>query len=174
MTLQELHQTFETRARELDGFIYLKTNGDEDLKQEALEAMWRGLQRDTLATDAYLRTRVRWRTRDVWKLGRSIDTHRTSRKQARICLLNDGDAEDEVLAECIRDNHFPLDEQVINKIDCERFLNTLDMTERAIVLRKLEGVRDEEARKELGLPHKRYRRAKKAIRTKIEDYFTTT
>jgi hypothetical protein len=48
------------------------------------------------------------------------------------------------------------------------------MTERAIVLRKLEGIRDEEARKELGLSHKRYRCAKKAIRAKIEDYFTTT
>ena len=138
MTLQELHQTFENRARELDGFIYLNTNGDEDLKQESLEAMWRGLQKDSSATDAYLRTRMRWRARDVWKLGRSIDTHPVSRAQARICLLNDGDAEDEVLAECIRDNHFPLDEQVINKVDCERFLNTLDMTERAIVLRKLE------------------------------------
>jgi DNA-directed RNA polymerase specialized sigma24 family protein len=173
MTLQELHQTFVSRAKGLAGFIYLKTNGDEDLKQESLEAMWRGLQKDSSATDAYLRTRMRWRTRDVWKKGSSIDTHPVSRAQARVCLLNDSDAEDEVMTECIRDRHFPLDEQVINKVDSERFLNTLDMTERAIVLNKLKGMTDKEVIKDLGMTRERYGYVRDAIRPKIEDYFTS-
>ena len=173
MTLQELHQTFQNRAKGLGGFIYLKTNGDEDMRQESFEAMWRGLKKDPTATDAYLRTRMRWRTRDVWKKGKSIDTHYVSRKQARFCLLNDGDTEDEVMAECIRSRHLPLDEQVINKIDSERFLNTLDLTEKAIVLNKLKGMTDKELIKDLGMTQKQYRCVRDAIRPKIEDYFTS-
>lgn len=132
-----------------------------------------GLQKDAFATDAYLRTRMKWRTRDVWKKGKSIDTHPVSRAQARVCLLNDADAEDEVMSECIRDSHLPLDEQVINKIDSERFLNTLDMTERVIVLSKLKGMTDKKVIKDLGMTPERYEYVRDAIRPKIEDYFTS-
>ena len=125
MTVQELKQTFESRFQDLKGFIYWQTNRNEDMVQEAMEAIWGGLQKDPYATNAYLRTRIRWRTRDVWKRGRSIDTHPVSGVKASFCILNDRDAEDKVIAECIRDNHFPLDEQVINKIDSEHFMNTL-------------------------------------------------
>ena len=173
MTNQELQQTFNSRAKGLSGFIYMKTNGDEDMRQEAKMAMWRGLQKDAFATDAYLRTRMKWRTRDVWRKGNSIDTHRVSRTQAKICLLNDADEEDEVMSECIRDSHLPLDEQVINKIDSERFLNTLDMTERAIVLYKLKGMTDKTVVKELGMTYERYECVRDALRPKIEQYFTS-
>ena len=173
MTKQELQQTFNSRAKGFSGFIYYQTNGDQDMRQEAQEAMWRGLQKNAFATDGYLRTRIKWRTRDVWKKGISIDTHRVSRTQAKVCLLNDADAEDEVMSECIRDSHLPLDEQVINKIDSERFLNTLDMTERAIVLYKLEGKTDKMVVKELGMTYERYEYVRDALRPKIEDYFTS-
>jgi hypothetical protein len=173
MTNQELQQTFNSRAKGLSGFIYMKTNGDEDLSQEAKEAMWRGLQKDAFATDAYLRTRMRWRTRDVWKKGISIDTHRVSRIQAKVCLLNEADEEDAVMNECIRDSHLPLDEIVINKIDSERFLNTLDMTERSIVLYKLQGMTDKTVVKELGMTYERYEYVRDALRPKIEQYFTS-
>jgi hypothetical protein len=150
----------------------MKTNGNEDMRQEAKMAMWRGLQKDAFATDAYLRTRMKWRTRDVWKKGISIDTHRVSRTQAKV-LLNETDIEDAVMNECIRDSHLPLDEQVINKIDSERFLNTLDMTERAIVLYKLEGMTDKSVVKELGMTYERYECVRDAMRLKIEEYFTS-
>ena len=174
MTNQELQQTFNSRAKGLSGFIYMKTNGDEDMRQEAKMAMWRGLQKDAFATDAYLRTRMRWRTRDVWRNGKSIDTHPVSRAQAKVCLLNDNtDEEDAVMNECIRDSHLPLDEQVINKIDSERFLNSLDMTERAIVLYKLEGKTDKTVVKELGMTYERFECVRNALKPKIEDYFTS-
>jgi len=172
MTLQELQQTFERRAQDLKGFIYWKTSGNKDMAQEAMEAVWGGLQKDPHATDAYLRTRIRWRTRDVWKRGRSLDTHPASRVQASFCM-NDRDAEDKVIAECIRDSHFPLDEQVINKVDSERFMNTLDMTERTIVLNKLKGINDSEVAKDLGMSLHRYGYIRDAIRVKIEDYFAS-
>jgi hypothetical protein len=172
MTNQELHQIYKSRVKGLSGFIYMKTNGDLDMRQEAEEAMWRGLQKDAFATDAYLRTRMKWRTRDVWKKGRSIDTHPESRTQAKACLL-DTDEEDVVMNECIRDSHLPLDEQVINKIDSERFLNTLDMTEKAIVLYKLKGMTDKTVVKELGMTPERYECVRNSIRPKIEDYFTS-
>ncbi len=173
MTNQELQQTFNSRAKGLSGFIYMKTNGDEDMRQEAQEAMWRGLQKDAFATDAYLRTRMKWRTRDVWKKGKSIDTHPVSRAQAKVCLLNDTDEEDAVMSECIRDSHLPLDEQVINKVDSERFLNTLDMTERVIVLNKLKGMTDKKVIKDLEMTPERYEYVRDAIRPKIENYFTS-
>ena len=173
MTNQELHQIYKSRAKGLSGFIYMKTNGDLDMRQEAEEAMWRGLQKDAFATDAYLRTRMKWRTRDVWKKGKSIDTHPVSRAQARVCLLNDTDEEDAVMNECIRDSQLPLDEQIINKVDSERFLNTLNMTERAIVLYKLQGLTDKMVVKELGMTYERYEFVRDALRPKIEDYFTS-
>ncbi len=55
MTNHELHQTFNSRAKGLSGFIYFKTSGDEDMKQEAQEALWRGLQKDSFATDVKMR-----------------------------------------------------------------------------------------------------------------------
>lgn len=172
MTNQELQQTFNSRAKGLSGFIYYQTNGDQDMCQEAQEAMWRGLQKDAFATDAYLRTRIKWRARDIYKKGTSIDTHPVSRVQAKV-LLNETETEDAVMNECIRDSHLPLDEQVINKIDCERFLNTLDMTERSIVLYKLEGKTDKMVVKELGMTYERYEYIRDALRPKIEDYFTS-
>lgn len=173
MTVQELKQTFESRFHDLKDFIYWQTNRNEDMVQEAMEAIWGGLQKDPYATNAYLRIRIRWRTRDVWKRGRSIDTHPVSRVKASFCILNDRDAEDKVIAECIRDNHFPLDEQVINKIDSEHFMNTLNTTEKAIVLNKLKGINDSEVAKDLGMSLHRYGYLRDAIRVKIEDYFTS-
>ena len=73
----------------------------------------------------------------------------------------------------MRDRQFPLDEQVINKVDSERFLNILDMTERAIVLNKLKGMTDKEVIKDLGMTPERYGYIKDALRPKIEDYFTS-
>ena len=173
MTLQELQQTFESRAQDLKGLIYWQTNGNEDMVQEAMEAVWSGLQKDPFATNAYLRTRIRWRTRDVWKRGRSLDTHPVSRVQARFCALNDWDAEDKVIALCIHDSHLPLDEQVINKIDSDHFLDTLDLTEKTIVLNKLKGINDREVAKDLGMSLHRYGYLRDAIRAKIEDYFNS-
>jgi hypothetical protein len=172
MTNQELQQTFNSRAKGLSGFIYYQTYGDQDMKQEAQEAMWRGLQKDAFATDGYLRTRIKWRARDVWKKGTSIDTHPVSRVQAKV-LLNETETEDAVMNECIRDSHLPLDEIVINKIDSERFLNTLNMTERSIVLYKLEGKTDKMVIKELGMTYERYECVRDALRPKIEEYFTS-
>jgi hypothetical protein len=173
MDIRELQQTYEHRVNGFKGFIHWDTNGNEDMRQEAHEAIWRGLLKDPLATDAYLRTRIRWRTRDVSKLGKSIDTHKESRKQAKLCRLNDGDAEDEVMTECMRDKFLPLDEQVINKIDSERFLDTLDMTERAIVLDKLKGLLDRDVMKELGMSQERYGCVKAGLKPKIEAYYTS-
>ncbi len=171
MTYQETSQAFEDRAKELDGFICWKTNGDEDLHQEALIAVWRGLQIDPQATDAFLRTRIRWKVRDVWKRGSSIDTHRETRNEPRYGVLKDTDVEDEIVAQCMRDGRLQLDEQVIDKVDTERFLDTLDSTEKTIVARKLCGHLDKEIGRDLDLSPARLSRIKAALRPKIEDFF---
>jgi len=153
------------------GFIFKQVKTDEDLRQEACMAMWRGLMKDPLATNGYLRTRIRWRTRDVWKQGRSIDTYPESRRKARVCLLNDGDAEDEVIAECMRDKYLPLDEQVIAKVDSKRFLQSLDYNEREIVKYKIKGVFDRDIIKKLRISAKRFYKIKSGIRSKIKEFF---
>jgi hypothetical protein len=82
----------------------------------------------------------------VWKRGSSIDTHREARKEPRFGALKDTDVEDEIVTECMRDTRLPLDQQVIDKVDTERFLDTLDSTEKAIVVRKVYGYLDREIR----------------------------
>jgi len=171
MNIRELQQSYESRIKDVRGYIYKQTKTDEDLRQEACMATWRGLMKDPVATDGYLMNRIKWRTRDVWKQGRSIDTHPESRREARVCLLNDGDAEDEVIAECMRDKYLPLDEQVIAKVDSERFLQSLDYNEMEIVKYKLKGLVDRDIILELGITRKHYRRVKRGIRPKIKEFF---
>ena len=171
MSIRELQQSYESRIKGMRGFIYKQTKTDEDLRQEACMAMWRGLIKDPGATDGFIMNRIQWRIRDVWKQGRSIDTHPESRRKAKVCLLNDGDAEDEVIAECMRDKYLPLDEQVIAKIDTERFLQSLDYNEMQIVKYKLKGLVDRDIYPELGITRKHYRRVKRGIRPKTKKFF---
>ena len=74
--------------------------------------------------------------------------------------------------EYVVNRYQPLDEQVIDKVDTEKFLNSLDANEHDLVQYKLEGMRDDEVRHELHVSYKRYYDIKRGLRPKIEEHFS--
>jgi DNA-directed RNA polymerase specialized sigma24 family protein len=140
MNIRELQQTYESRIKSMRGFIYKQTRENQDLRQEACLAMWRGLLKDPDATDGFIMNRIRWRLMDVWKNGSSVDKPNKTREDITILRFYPQDFENEIYAEYLADNRAPLDEQVIVKVDSERFLQSLDDTEWKIVKYKIKGV----------------------------------
>lgn len=153
------------------GFIFKQTRENQDLRQEACMAMWRGLLKDPDATDGFIMNRIRWRLMDVWKNGTSVDKFHKTREDITILRFYPQDFENEIYAEYLSDNRAPLDEQVIAKVDSERFLQFLDYNEREIVKYKIKGLDDGDIILELGITREHYRRVKRGIRPKIKEFF---
>ena len=171
MKIQQLQQSYKRRIKDIRGFIYKQTRENEDLRQEACLAIWRGLRKDPSSTNGFLMNRIRWRIRDVWKNGTSVDKPGKKRKDIKILRFYPQDFENEIYAGYLADNRLALDEQVIAKIDSERFLQLLDDIERKIVKLKLKGLFDRNIIQELGITRKHYRRIKHGIRPKIREFF---
>jgi len=169
--LQQLQESYQNRIKDIRGFIFKQTRENEDLRQEACVAVWRGLLKDPSATNGFLMNRIRWRIRDVWKNGTSVDKPGKKREDIKILRFYPQDFENEIYAEYLADNYLPLDEQVIAKIDSERFLQFLDYHEKEIVKYKLKGLVDRDIIKKLGMTRQHYRRVKHGIRPKIIDFF---
>jgi len=172
MNIRELQQSYENRIKDIKGFIYKQTRENEDLRQEACMAMWRGLRKDPGATDGYIMNRIRWRLMDVWKNGTSVDKPHKTREDITMLRFYPQDFENEIFVEFFENNKQPLDEQVINKIDTERFFQSLDDMEWKIVIYKLKGVFDRDIIKKLHISSERYYRLKRDLRPKIVEYFT--
>ena len=171
MNIRELQQSYESRIKGMRGFIFKQTRENQDLRQEACLAMWRGLLKDPDATDGFIMNRIRWRVRDVWRNGTSVDKPYKKREDIKILRFDPQDFENEIYAEYLTDHRLPLDEQVITKVDSERFLQFLDYNEREIVKYKLKGLVDRDIILELGITREHYRRVKRGIRPKIKEFF---
>ena len=173
MNVKELQQSYENKMKDIRGFIYKQTKGNENLRQEACMAMWRGLLKDPSATNGFLMNRIRWRLMDVWKQSVSVDKPYKKREGVKILRFDPQDIENELYAEYLAaGNGLPLDEQVIAKIDSERFLHSLDYNEREIVKYKLKGLADGDIIPELGITREHYRKVKRELKPKIVEYFT--
>jgi len=172
MNIKELQQSYENRIKSMRGFIFKQARENQDLRQEACLAMWRGLLKDPDATDGYLMNRIRWKMRDVWKNGTSVDRPHKTREDITILRFYPQDFENEIFVEFFENNHLPLDEQVIAKVDSERFLQSLDYNEREIVKYKIKGVFDRDIIKELHISGERYYKIKSGIRPKIKAFFS--
>ena len=172
MNTEQLQQSYENKMKDIRGFIYKQTRENQDLRQEACMAMWRGLLKDPSATNGYLMNLIRWRLMDVWKHSVSVDKPYRKREGVKILRFDPQDFENEVYAEYLAGNGLPLDEQVIAKIDSERFLQFLDYNEREIVKYKLKGLADGDIIPELGITREHYRKVKRELKPKIVEYFT--
>jgi len=172
MKIRELQQSYENRIKDVRGYIYKQTRDDEDLRQEACMAMWRGLMKDPVATNGYLMNRIKWRLMDVWKNGTSVDKPNKKWEGIKILRFDPADIENEIYAEYLAGNGLPLDEKVIAKIDSERFLQFLDYNEREIVKYKLKGLADGDIIPELGITREHYRKVKRELKPKIVEYFS--
>ena len=109
---------------------------------------------------------------DVWKHSVSVDKPYKKREGVKILRFDPQDIENELYAEYLASNGLPLDEQVIAKIDSERFLHSLDYNEREIVKYKLKGLADGDIVPELGITREHYRKVKRELKPKIVEYFT--
>ena len=158
MNIRELQQCYENRIKDFKGFIYKQTRDDDDLRQEAHLEVWRGLLKDPDATDGFLMNRIRWRMRDVWKSSTSVDKPHKKREDITILRFYPQDFENEIFVEFFENHKEPLDEQVIARIDMERFFQSLDDMEQKIVVYKLVGRHDRDIVSELKMAFKSYLR----------------
>jgi hypothetical protein len=155
-------------------FSQFMAGKNEDFYQEGLLCSWRGLLKDPKATGGYLRTRIKWRIRDVAISGSSVDKHHTTRDDIEIVKSNyPVDIDENLCWEYLTNRYQPLlEDQIIDKLDTSRFLNSLDANEQDLVRYKLEGMRDDEVRRELHVSYKRYYEIKRGLRPKIAGHFS--
>jgi hypothetical protein len=171
--IKELQETFEDKMKVLGRFTYYRAGKNDDLRQEAHIAIWTGLLKDKNATDGYLKTRIRWQIRGVHRHSFGIDTAYRKRDDIEIVHSNNSDIDDDFCMEYLTNRSQPLlDEIVIDKMDTEKFLNSLDYNEHQIVQYKLEGMRDKEVRQELHISYERYYEIKRGLRPKIAEHFS--
>ena len=171
--IKEIQETFHSKFNDMKRFIFYKIGANKDLQQEALLSVWTGLLKSPKATGAYLRTRLKWRVRDVAISGSSVDKHHTTREDIELIASNyPVDIDENLCMEYLTNRYQPLDAQIIDKIDTERFLNSLDANEEDLVRYKLEGKCDTEVRQELHVSYKRYYEIKRGLRPKIAKHFS--
>ena len=170
--IRELQETFHNKLPKVKSFIYFRAGANQDLQQEAMIAIWTGLLKDPDATDGFLRTRIRWQIRGVHRHSAAIDTAYRKRDDIEFVRSNAPDIDDDICLEYVVNRYQPLDDQVIDKLDTERFLNSLDYNEHQIVRYKLEGMRDRGIIRELHIPYGRYYDIKRGLRRKIAGHFS--
>jgi hypothetical protein len=170
--IKELQETFEDKMKVLGRFTYYRAGKNEDLRQEAHTAVWTGLLKDPNATDGYLKTRIRWQIRGVHRHSFGIDTLYRKRDDIEFIRSNTSDIDDDLCLAYVVNRYQPLDDKIIDKMDTEKFLNSLDYNEHQIVQYKLAGMRDKEVRQELHISYERYYEIKRGLRPKIEEHFS--
>ena len=170
--IQQLQETFKNKLRTIKSFIHYRAGKNDDLYQEGMLAVWIGLLKEPDATDGFLRTRIKWRIRDVAISGSSVDKPHTTRENIELIKSNYPDIDDNLCLEYVVNRYQPLDEQVIDKVDTEKFLNSLDYNEHQIVQYKLEGMCDSDVIRELHMSYERYYDIKRGLRPKIAEHFS--
>jgi DNA-directed RNA polymerase specialized sigma24 family protein len=170
--IQRLQKTFQDKHNTIKRFIFFKTGTNEDLRQESFLSTWTGLLKDTDATDGFLRTRIKWRVHEVYKNSASINTLYREREDITLFPVDSPDTQDEICFEYLTNNPQPLDDQVIAKVDTERFLKSLDANERKIVRYRLEGMTHPDVIRKLRVSRERYNKIKLGLRPKIIAHFS--
>ena len=115
---------------------------------------------------------IRWQIRGVHRHSTAIDTAYRKRDDIEFIQSNAPDIDDDLCLEYVVNRYQPLDEQIIDKVDTEKFLNSLDYNEHNIVRYKLEGMRDRGIIRELHIPYERYYDIKRRLRRKIAEHFS--
>ena len=170
--IRELQETFGDKTKVLKRFTYYKAGKNADLQQEALLATWTGLLKDPNATDSYLRTRIKWQIRGVHRHSFGIDTMYRKRDDIEFIHSGGSDIDDNLCLEYLSNRYQPLESQIIDKVDTERFLNSLDANEQGLVQYKLEGMNDRDVIRELHMSYERYYDIKGGLRRKITEHFS--
>ncbi|MBI9084689.1 MAG: sigma-70 family RNA polymerase sigma factor [Desulfobacterales bacterium] len=170
--LQNIDARAEQKINQLMPFLVKTAGGDPDLIQEGAIALWETIQKAPDATDGYYRTKAKWSIiGKIRGVGRSVDIPKAYPRKMPVSIVHyDADLSDSVLADRRR---VPIDEYVIQKMDFEQFINTLTSSEAGYIRMKMvEGLADHEASKRMDVTPTRLCQMKKALRGKIEAFFT--
>ena len=174
MTAQQ--QAFDAKVEQkinaMMPYLVKMSGGDPDLIQEASIGIWEAMSKAPDATDGYYRNKAKWTIiGNIRGVGRSVDIPKAYPRKTPITIVHhDAELSQAVLADWRR---LSLDEWVIQKMDFRRFLDTLSTSEYGYVhLKTIEGMADAEVSKRMDISLEWVRAMKKAIRNKIEDFYT--
>jgi len=170
MNTQQLHEIYEQRIESLMPYIRHKAWGQEDLIQEGCVVVYEMLMKDPETPNSFLRNDARSRMRSFRQRGKSLDNGK-AREFVVYRYDNDDKNYENLFAEIFRNRRLPLDHQVADKVDFEKFLNSLSAAERIIVRCKLEGWLDQNVKKKLRVCWENFYALKRGIRPKIFEFY---
>ena len=170
---QAFDAKFEEKLNAMMPYLLKMSGGDSDLLQEGAIGIWEAMSREPHATDTYHRTKAKWNIlQQIYGPGKSIDIPKKSYKRKWPIAIVHYDA---VLSQAVLADRrrVPLDEWVIQKVDFERFIATLYSTESSYVRYKIvDELPDKEAANRMDWSVEKIRFMKKALRGKIEAFFS--
>ena len=169
---------FEEKLEELKPYLVMTSGGDEDLYQEGAIGVYESMCEAPEAYNTYYKNKARWKILTKARgVGKSVDIKKSYNRKNPIQLIHydaipeNADAE---LSNAILGDRkcLPLDEYVLNKVDFDRFIDSLSSPEADYVrLKMVEDLYDWEVADWMDMPVTKVKTMKKSLRAKIEDYF---
>jgi len=173
MNLQALHNAYNQRFNDIEHIISNEANGNDDLKQEGLIGAYHAIVKDPQATDRFMLNKAKWSMLSFLRQGRSVDNGFYKRKNLKVIRYNQLPTDDGIFAAVSNGDKDPLDEQVIFRIDLQRFLGKLSRNEQSFIRYKIiDGLTDVGIKKRLGITYETIRAMKVNIRKQIQTSFS--
>ena len=177
-THEEFDAKFEKKLEELTPYLVMTAGGDEDLIQEGAIGVLLSMREVPEAYNTFYKKKARWSILTQARgVGRSVDIPKSYQRKNPIQLIHyDAIPEnaDAGLSQAILGDrkHLPLDEYVLNKVDFDRFIDTLSSQEADYIrLKMVEDLYDWEVADWMDMSVPKVKAVKKSLRGKIEDYF---
>ena len=172
--LQALQDTLTQRLKDIEHIINIESNGNDDLKQEGLIGAYKSLNANPHASNRFMLNKAKWSMVSFLRKGRSVDNGFYKRKNLKVIRYNQLPTDDGIFAAAVSNgDKDPLDEQVIFKIDLQRFLGKLSRNERSFIRYKMiDGLTDVGIKRRLGITYETIRAMKSNIRKQIQTSFS--
>ncbi len=182
MTAQQ--QAFDVKVEQkinaMMPYLVKMSGGDEDLIQEGRIGIWEAMSKEPDAPNTYHRTKAKWNILGrINGVGKSVDIPKKAYKRKWPISIVHYDARPdntnvELAQAVLADRRRVLmDDWVIQKVDFWRFLDSLSTSEFGYIhLKMVEGMPDSEAADRMDISLVWLRAMKKAIRNKVEDFYS--
>jgi DNA-directed RNA polymerase specialized sigma24 family protein len=175
---QSFDAMVEDKINTLMPYLVHTARGDEDLIQEGAIGIWESMKSCPYAVNKYHTTKAKWNIISASRgVGRSVDIPKRYPRKHPITMVHydaipdnaDADLSQAMLTD---KNGLPLDEVVIQKMDFERFINTLTAAEADYIRYKMvDELPDRTAAATLSMSLEKLHALKTTLRGKIVDHF---
>jgi DNA-directed RNA polymerase specialized sigma24 family protein len=180
MTAQQSFDAMvEDKIHALMPYLVKTSGGDEDLIQEGAIGIWESMKEQPYAATKFHANKAKWSIISVARgVGKSVDIPKQYPRKHPIEIVHydaipenaDADLSQAILTDR---NSLPLDEMVIQKVDFDRFINTLTTTEeRYVRFKMVDELPDRTAAAALSMSVEKLHAMKATLRRKIEGHFT--